>query len=139
VPRARLWMIGTGPEAARLRECAGDGVELLGSVSRRERDERMNRAHALIATSVREGWGLVVSEAAAVGTGAVADAVPGLIGSAAATGGRLVAPTVRALAKEMLRVAAEPPTAPVPVATGTVSYDAVARLLLDRAEAGASA
>ena len=102
VPAARLWMIGTGPDEQTVRRHAGDGVEVLGAVTRHERDERMGRAHALVVTSVREGWGLVVSEAAAQGTGAIAYAVPGLIDSVRASGGVAVAPTIGALAGEML-------------------------------------
>jgi glycosyltransferase involved in cell wall biosynthesis len=38
----------------------------------------MSRAHVLLVPGVREGWGLVVSEANAMGTPAVAYDVPGL-------------------------------------------------------------
>ncbi len=54
------------PEEARLRKIAGPGVTILGRVSEQEKRERLGgRAHALVVTSVREGWGLVVTEAAA--------------------------------------------------------------------------
>src|SRR5256885_167117 len=53
-------------------------AELLGHVSRTELYERMARAHCLLVPSVREGWGLVVTEANAVGTPAVGYDVPGL-------------------------------------------------------------
>jgi glycosyltransferase involved in cell wall biosynthesis len=84
---------------------------------------------------VREGWGLVVSEAAAQGTGAIAYAVPGLVDSVRASGGVAVAPTVGALADEMFRVARDPSSAPIPTATGTVPFAEVASTLLERAEA----
>jgi glycosyltransferase involved in cell wall biosynthesis len=134
VPAARLWMIGTGPDERTVQRHGGDGVEVLGAVTRHERDERMGRAHALIATSVREGWGLVVSEAAAQGTGAIAYAVPGLIDSVRASGGAVVAPTIGALADEMLRVAHNPASAPIPTGTGTVPFAEVASALLEGAE-----
>ena len=50
------------------------------------------RAHVLVATSVREGWGLNVSEAAACGTPAIGYSVPGLVDSIPASGGALVEP-----------------------------------------------
>jgi glycosyltransferase involved in cell wall biosynthesis len=135
VPSARLWMVGTGPDERTVQPHGGDGVDVFGAVTRQERDERMGRAHALIVTSVREGWGLVVSEAAAQGTGAIAYAVPGLVDSVRASGGVGVAPTVDSLANEMLRVARDPAAAPIPTATGTVPFAEVASALLERAEA----
>ena len=57
----------------------------------------MARAHVHVATSVREGWGLVVSEAAALGTPTVAYDVPGLRDSTRAAGGVVVPPTPDAL------------------------------------------
>lgn len=78
VPDAQIWVIGSGPEEARLRKMAGPGVTFLGRVSEEEKRERLARAHALVATSVREGWGLVVTEAAASGTVTVGYDVPGL-------------------------------------------------------------
>ena len=62
-----MWVIGTGPEEARLRRLAGPGVTFLGHVPEEAKRERLGRAHALVTTSVREGWGLVVTEAAASG------------------------------------------------------------------------
>ena len=54
---------------ARLRERAGDEVEILGRIPREELYERMARAHCLLVPSVREGWGMVITEANAVGPG----------------------------------------------------------------------
>ena len=47
-------------------------------LSRRELYERMARAHCLLVPSVREGWGLVVVEANAVGTPAVGYDIRGI-------------------------------------------------------------
>jgi glycosyltransferase involved in cell wall biosynthesis/O-antigen/teichoic acid export membrane protein len=77
-PDARLWIVGRGPMEAELRESLPAGAELLGPLSRAELYERMARAHALLVPSVREGWGLVVVEANAVGTPAVGYDVHGL-------------------------------------------------------------
>jgi glycosyltransferase involved in cell wall biosynthesis/O-antigen/teichoic acid export membrane protein len=78
LPEAQMWVIGSGPEEARLRKMAGPGVTFLGRVPGYEKRERLGRAHALVATSVREGWGLVVTEAAASGTVAIGYDVAGL-------------------------------------------------------------
>ena len=61
-------MIGDGPYRAELEARAIPGVTIFGRVPFREREERLVRAHVLAAASVREGWGLNVSEAAACGT-----------------------------------------------------------------------
>ena len=141
VPSARLWILGRGPEEARLRRHAAglDGVEILGHLPTAERDERLSLAHALVATSVREGWGLVVSEAAAMGTGAIGYDVPGLRDSIRATGGVLVPARIDDLAAAMSRVARDPARAPRPGATGTVPFAEVAALLLERAAVSARA
>jgi glycosyltransferase involved in cell wall biosynthesis len=62
----------------RLREQLPPGAEMLGYLSRRELYERMARAHCLLVTSVREGWGMVITEANSVGTPAVGYDVPGI-------------------------------------------------------------
>jgi glycosyltransferase involved in cell wall biosynthesis/O-antigen/teichoic acid export membrane protein len=92
MPAAVLWVIGTGPMEDKLRMLAPEGVQFLGKISPSEKIERLARAHVLIATSVREGWGLVVSEAAAVGTPTIAYNVAGLSDSVKASNGVLSAP-----------------------------------------------
>ena len=92
MPTAVLWVVGSGPMEDELRLSASDGVQFLGKISEREKIERLSRAHVLILTSVREGWGLVVTEAAAVGTPAVAYDVAGLTDSVRASNGVLTAP-----------------------------------------------
>jgi glycosyltransferase involved in cell wall biosynthesis len=85
VPHARLWLIGDGPSRhgralRRLVMNLGleNSVDFLGRVSQVEKCERMAQAHALLMASVREGWGLVVTEANACGTPAIVYDVPGL-------------------------------------------------------------
>jgi len=83
LPNARLWIIGRADDPAyerRLREAAQRiaGVEFLGRLPDDERQRRMAAAHLVIVTSVREGWGLVVTEANAAGTPAAGYDVPGL-------------------------------------------------------------
>jgi glycosyltransferase involved in cell wall biosynthesis len=98
MPDARLHVVGTGPQERRLRAAAGPGVRFCGRVGAEEKLELMARAHVLVVTSVREGWGLVVDEAAAVGTPSIAYDVPGLRDSVPAAGGLLVPPSPAALA-----------------------------------------
>jgi glycosyltransferase involved in cell wall biosynthesis/O-antigen/teichoic acid export membrane protein len=78
LPSARLWMIGRGALESELRADAPEGVEFLGRLSRDELFGRMARAHCLLVPSVREGWGLVITEANGVGTPAVGYDAPGI-------------------------------------------------------------
>jgi len=101
VPEARLWVIGEGPLLERLRASAPPQVSFLGRLGREAVLDRLARAHVLVATSVREGWGLNVSEAAACGTPAIGYAVPGLTDAVPASGGALVEPRVEALTEAL--------------------------------------
>jgi glycosyltransferase involved in cell wall biosynthesis len=104
LPEAQMWVIGSGPEEARLRKMAGPGVTFLGRVPEEEKHERLGRAHALVATSVREGWGLVVTEAAASGTVAIGYDVAGLRDSIGASGGILTRVDPASLAVGLVRL-----------------------------------
>jgi glycosyltransferase involved in cell wall biosynthesis len=97
MPTAVLWVIGTGPMEDQLRMSAPEGVQFLSKISPTEKIERLARAHVLIVTSVREGWGLVVTEAAEVGTPAIAYDVAGLRDSVRASNGVLSAPNPKEL------------------------------------------
>lgn len=99
LPGLQAWMIGGGPQLDKLRTHAPDGVHYLGRVDEDEKIRRMAAAHVHVATSIREGWGLVVSEAAAVGTPTIAYDSPGLRDSTRAAGGTLVPSDPRALAQ----------------------------------------
>jgi glycosyltransferase involved in cell wall biosynthesis len=119
LPSARLWVIGDGPLLPRLRGDAVPGVELLGRVGGNELAERLARAHVHVATAVREGWGLNVSEAAYCGTPSIGYATPGLVDSIPASGGLLVEPGPEALARALVdflsgRVVLQPAVSTVP-------------------------
>jgi glycosyltransferase involved in cell wall biosynthesis len=119
IPGAQLWMIGEGPLLPRLRATAPAGVVFLGRVGRTHLVDRLARAHVLVATSVREGWGLMVSEAAACGTPTIGYAVPGLVDSVTASGGALVEPTPASLGESLTdffqgRLALHPTVSTVP-------------------------
>lgn len=129
--RARLWVIGGGPLSGRLRAMAPPGVHFLGRVDDEEKFRRMASAHALLVTSVREGWGLVVSEAASVGTRAVAYARPGLVDSVRAARGILVPPHPAALAEASIDAWPALRHDGEPLPTGTASWDEVAARFLE--------
>ncbi|TCI21402.1 glycosyltransferase family 1 protein [Exiguobacterium sp. SL-10] len=84
-PTAQLWIIGKKNEAyveQHLNPLIPSEVQrdihYFGFVSEEEKLERMSRATALLFPSRREGWGLTVSEAAAVGTPTIVYDAPGL-------------------------------------------------------------
>lgn len=76
IPDLRAAIVGVGPERQRLQEEIdrlelGAGCELLGRVSDEELESLLSRAAVLVNPSAREGFGLVIAEAAAVGTPSV--------------------------------------------------------------------
>ena len=107
-----LWLVGTGPEpyVRRLSKVASDlgvreAVKFWGHVDLNEKHRLMSEARALLMTSVREGWGLVVTEANACGTPALVYDVPGLRDAVRhETTGLVVAPKPEALCEAMLRI-----------------------------------
>jgi len=78
VSEAELWIIGDGYFRKDLEKIATGGVKFFGSLSNVERRELVKRAWVLVNSSVREGWGLNVLEANALGTSCVAYDVAGL-------------------------------------------------------------
>jgi glycosyltransferase involved in cell wall biosynthesis len=137
MPDAVMWVIGSGPMEDELRRSAPEGVVFLGKVSPERKLERLARAHVLIATSVREGWGLVVSEAASVGTPSVTYNVPGLRDSVRASNGYLTATDPMQLGKtlqELLEIWLRdglPSISP----SGVIPWQEVARRILLESEA----
>lgn len=116
VPGAQVWLAGSGPQLDKVREQAswlnefyGEGsVTVHGRVTEDEKYQLMEKAWCLVVPSVREGWALVVDEAAAVGTRSVGYPVPGLIDSVPAAGGVIAEQdTPQALAEAVIRVLGE--------------------------------
>ena len=138
VPDAQMWVVGTGPLAEQLeRRWSSPDITFHGRVDEKTKFELMARAHALVVTSVREGWGMVVTEAAAVGTPSIGYAVPGLSESISGSNGVLVPPNVPALAEAI--VANVPDWVvdpPVVKAVGVAPWDEVAETMLDIIGAG---
>src|SRR2546421_2164729 len=82
---ARLQLIGAGDSkqiAALKRQTESlrvdEEVEFMGWLPLAEKHRHMAEATALLMASVREGWGLVITEANALGTPAIVYDVPGL-------------------------------------------------------------
>lgn len=79
-----FWVVGRGEEKylSFLKKKAIDlglqNIKFWGYVNETEKFKLLAKAHILINTSAREGWGLVVIEAAAMGTPSVAFDVAGL-------------------------------------------------------------
>jgi glycosyltransferase involved in cell wall biosynthesis len=78
VTGGRLIIAGDGPERARLEALAGPDVEFAGRVSEAEKHRLLCSAWLLLHPAMIEGWGIVVTEAAARGTPALGFRVPGL-------------------------------------------------------------
>jgi glycosyltransferase involved in cell wall biosynthesis len=81
-----------------------------GFVSDERKLELMSRAHALLFPSQREGWGLIVTEAAVVGTPSIGYDSPGIVDALdeGRAGYLCETNTVGALAREMNRVIDDP-------------------------------
>ncbi len=113
--RGRLSLIGSGSQryVQRLVRLAADlgvstCVEHCGWLHGQAKHWRMSEAHALLMASVREGWGLVVSEANACGTPAIVYDVPGLRDSVRhESTGLVVPPHPRSLAAAMIRLSSD--------------------------------
>jgi glycosyltransferase involved in cell wall biosynthesis len=83
---AQLTVVGTGETDGQLKQLArelgvGEKVNFTGPLEEADKDEALRRAHFLVHTSVREGWGLNIIEANAMGTPAAVYPVGGLVDS----------------------------------------------------------
>jgi glycosyltransferase involved in cell wall biosynthesis len=113
---ARLVVVGRGSAAERRRVLqlarsleVADRFELTGYLAPDAKRALLARASLLVMASAREGWGLVVTEANALGTPAVVYDRPGLRDSTAnERTGLLTQPTPAALADAVVRALTEP-------------------------------
>ena len=86
-----------------------DDIQMLGRVSEAKRRTVMQAADVIVVTSVKEGWGLIVTEAANLGTPAVVYDRDGLRDSAFyGKGGWIVAPSPEAMGRKLIKVAKNP-------------------------------
>jgi glycosyltransferase involved in cell wall biosynthesis/O-antigen/teichoic acid export membrane protein len=107
-----LWLVGTGSQGYKQslvtlarRLDLEDHITFWGGINAVEKHRLMAAARALLMTSVREGWGLVVTEANACGTPAIVYDVPGLRDSVIhESTGLIVDPRPSSLADAMIRI-----------------------------------
>jgi glycosyltransferase involved in cell wall biosynthesis len=83
IPNAVLEVIGTGDQLQELQRLVDfhdlkDAVIFHGFVSEQRKVELLSRAHVMVSSSVKEGWGITNLEANAAGTMVVSADVPGL-------------------------------------------------------------
>lgn len=78
-PQVQLWVVGDGPLRASLEREGQAGLKVFGRVDEATKWQLAGRAHLLLVPSVREGWGLVVMEAAVAETPSIGYRVPGLV------------------------------------------------------------
>jgi glycosyltransferase involved in cell wall biosynthesis/SAM-dependent methyltransferase len=95
-PEAQFWVAGWGEKLEAMRRYVEKhgmrNVTFHGRVSSELRDELLQRTHVLCTTPLREGWGLIVIEANAMGTPVIGYDVPGLRDALAFGNGWLCAP-----------------------------------------------
>lgn len=85
IPDIQLWVLGNDKtefgqsiKQKIVEEKYNDAITFFGKASAQEKFARLQKAHLLVHGSYKEGWGIVVIEANAVGTPAVAFDAPGL-------------------------------------------------------------
>jgi len=104
-PEVALIVAGWGTEAPRLKANAQRkgicNVTFEGRVSEERKQELLQRCHVLCTTPVKEGWGLIVNEANAMGTPVIGYDVPGLRDALAFDNGELCAPHPESMAEKL--------------------------------------
>jgi glycosyltransferase involved in cell wall biosynthesis len=78
VPGAKLWVAGDGYMRKNLESISGPDCSFFGRVSEQDKQNLLERAWVVVQPSILEGFSLVVIEANAKGTPAIAYDVPGL-------------------------------------------------------------
>lgn len=108
-----LRIVGTGPERTQLDALiadlgAEDVVSFTGRVSDDELVDLYRSAWAVASSSVREGWGMTLTEAAACGTPAVATRIAGHVDAIAEGRSGLLADDDAQLAESLAAVTTDP-------------------------------
>ena len=78
IPCAKMWVIGDGYMLDELKRLGNKHVTFFGHVSNDVKYDLLSRSHLVLVPSLREGWGLIVTESNAMGTPVVAYDVNGL-------------------------------------------------------------
>ena len=73
-----MWVIGDGYMLSELKKLGNRVIKFFGHVENQVKYDLLSRAHLILVPSIREGWGLVVTESNAMGTPVVAYDVNGL-------------------------------------------------------------
>jgi glycosyltransferase involved in cell wall biosynthesis len=103
IPNLRLWMVGDGYVRSGLESKNTPDVTFFGRLPLDRKSELVSKSHVIIVPAVREGWGLVVTEANAMGTPAIGYNVPGLRDSIKdGITGRLCQPNPESMAREIV-------------------------------------
>lgn len=105
-PDCALWLAGGGnmrSECELLAESLGIAkqVRFYGRVSDEKKLKLMQEASIFISTSIKEGWGLIVSEANSMATPALCYDVDGLRDAATQGQGKIVTPNPEAMSVEL--------------------------------------
>lgn len=108
-----LRIVGTGPERTRLDALISElGAEEIVSFAGRVSDDELvdlyRSAWAVASSSVREGWGMTLTEAAACGTPSVATRIPGHVDAIAEGRSGILADDDAQLANALAAVTAQP-------------------------------
>jgi glycosyltransferase involved in cell wall biosynthesis len=78
LPESKMWVIGDGTMRKELEKMNVKDVVFYGHVKNELKYSLLRKTHLVLMPSIREGWGLVVTESNAMGTPVVAYNVPGL-------------------------------------------------------------
>lgn len=104
-PESQLWISGGGNQSGltEIAKCSNflDKVTFFGRTVEAQKLELMQKSSVLCATSVKEGWGLIVTEANSMGTPAIVYNVDGLRDSAKSGGNWIVEENPEALAARL--------------------------------------
>ena len=112
-PDLELRLVGTGPDKAALVALvesldASSFVRFAGRVDDDQLVDLYRSAWLVASSSVREGWGMTITEAAACGTPSVVTRIPGHIDAVADGMSGLLADDDADLARHLARVATDP-------------------------------
>ncbi|MCU1356549.1 MAG: glycosyl transferase, group 1 [Acidimicrobiales bacterium] len=111
-PELELLIVGTGPDKGELEALvdsldAGGFVRFAGRVDDDQLVDIYRSAWAVTSASVREGWGMTLTEAAACGTPSVATRIPGHLDAVSDGVSGLLADDEADLARHIARIATD--------------------------------
>jgi glycosyltransferase involved in cell wall biosynthesis len=104
----RLVIVGDGPDRHALQSMNVEGVDFVGFVSEEEKHRLMSEAWMLVHPAQWEGWGIVITEAAARGTTSIGFDVPGVRDSIRADVTGVIATSEDDFIKQWIALAQDP-------------------------------